>query len=314
MNSFRNILAEVDPRSAEQPAIERLRQIAGDDDVAIHLLLSDSMDASVDYAGDGLEDAQAEYVSRLERWLDEQAGRLGRPDVTTELVWHAPRYEAILDRASAAGADLIMRSARYHSKFERLFVSATDWELIRRAPQTVWLVKHGPADRDEGLKVFAAVDPVHAEERKLGLDRRVLETATGIAEKTGGEAHLFHAWQPGLAMAPAIAASPHIPLPVVRVDARTIEKLRAERESQLDELGQAAGVADEHRHLVEGAVTDALDELVGKYDFDVVVAGGISRGAIERLVIGNTAEAILERADCDVVVVKPAKASREDRD
>lgn len=316
MTAFRKILAEVDPRSQEQLAVERLRQLYRSGTVSVKLLLCDCMDATIEYvaAGDDLQDAQADYVKRLERWLGEQAGRLDGQDVETRLVWHAPRYEAILDEAEADGADLVMRTARHHSKFERLFVSATDWELVRRAPQTVWLVKKKPANADKGLRVLAAVDPVHSEERKVGLDQRVLAIAAELAAPDGGSLRLFHAWQPGLAMAPAIAASPHVPLPVLRVDTRTIDRLRAERQSMLAELGAGAGLPESRTHLVEGAVSDALVELVDEFDIDVVVTGGLSRSRLERLIIGNTAEAILEHADCDVVVVKPSRSSDEEED
>ncbi len=313
MTPFNKILAEVDPRAAAQPALARLRQLTRGGDARIDLVTCDCMDApDVPVADADLEAAQADYAARLERWLDEQAAALGDREVWTQVVWHAPRYEAILDRAKAAGADLVMRSARHHSRLERLLIGATDWELVRHAPQTVWLVKREPVDEDRGLRVLAAVDPVHARERQVGLDRRVVDTAARIAAPDGGELHLFHAWQPGIAMAPAIAAGPHVPLPLINMDPETIDRLRGERQSRLDELAGRAGLPSSRTHLVEGAVTDALDELVRELDVDVIVAGGVARGRLERLVIGSTAEAILEHADCDVVVVKPPSDSKEE--
>lgn len=310
MSAFRSIVVELDPRRQDQPALARIGQLPVDAETAIELLVCDTGESPSTALGPAanLEAARQQYASELDEWLQARAAELAEMDtavgkVTTRIVWHRPRYEAILDRAERAGADLIMRSAHYHSKLERLLVSATDWELIRRAPQTVWLVKKMPAGEQNGLRVLAAVDPFHAEEKELGLDRRVLAAASRIAGG-GKRPQLFHAWQPGLAMAPAVAASPHVPTPIIRVDPDLTERLREQRQHALASLADEFDVPREQIHLVEGAVTDALDELVDSLGIDVVVAGGISRGRIERLIVGNTAEAILEQVDCDVVIVK----------
>lgn len=310
MSTFERILADLDPRDEGQPALDRVRQIANAKGSSVELFHCDSLDHVTGhglFADSRLEESREEYKASLGNWLDEQARVLSEAGIEAKagFAWHAPRYEAILDKAREIEADLVIRGAKAHSKLERLLVSATDWELIRRAPQTVWLVKKRPASTAAGINVVAAVDPVHAEERKVGLDRRILDTAASIAAIGNGALHVFHAWQPGAAIAPAIAAGPHVPMPVVRVDADLIEGMRAERQELLGELSRPFDIAADRVHLREGAVTGELDHVVSEQDIDVVVAGGVSRGRLERLVIGSTAEAILESVDCDVVVVKP---------
>jgi len=46
---------------------------------------------------------------------------------------------------------------------------------------------------------------------------------------------------------------------------------------------------------------EATDELRA----DFLVMGAVSRSAVERLFIGSTAESVLERLGCDVLIVKP---------
>jgi len=312
MSWIRQILADLDPRTDGQPALDRVRQVASASGARVELFLCASLEhttGNLFFDAERIEQTRAEYMAGLEQWLDKCAGALSASgiEVHTSIAWHAPRFEAILDKAREIDADLILRSARAHSKLERLLISATDWELIRRSERTVWLVKRRPASAASAINVLAAVDPLHTEEKKVGLDKRILETAAAIAALTGGELHLFHAWQPGAAIAPAIAAGPHVPMPVVRVDAELIEGMRKEREKLLANLAAPFDLPDERLHLREGAVTDELDEVVDAAQIDVVVGGGVSRGRLERLVIGSTSEAILESVDCDVVVVKPGK-------
>ncbi|MDZ7770773.1 MAG: universal stress protein [Woeseiaceae bacterium] len=312
MRGINTILADLDPSTDGQPALDRLRQVASDGTAKVCLFVCDNVDSR----GGGLffderkmQESRAEYRSNIENWLAKCAENLKKDgiDATTSIAWHSPRYEAILEKAREINADLIIRSARKHSKLERLLISATDWELIRHAPQTVWLVKKRPGPDGARLNALAAVDPVHAEEKKVGLDKLILNAAADIAAPNNGSLHLFHAWQPGAAIAPAIAAGPHVPMPVVRVDSGLVDSMREERQKLLGELAREHSIADSDVHLQEGAVTDTLDDVVDDNAIDVVVAGGVSRGRFERLVIGSTAEAILESVDCDIVIVKSGR-------
>jgi universal stress protein E len=50
---------------------------------------------------------------------------------------------------------------------------------------------------------------------------------------------------------------------------------------------------------------DAIPELVRKLGCDIVVMGAISRSGMKRVVIGNTAERLLDDLPCDLLIVKP---------
>ncbi|MEO0632104.1 MAG: universal stress protein, partial [Planctomycetota bacterium] len=39
---------------------------------------------------------------------------------------------------------------------------------------------------------------------------------------------------------------------------------------------------------------------------DLMVMGAVSRGFLERTFIGNTAEQVLDRMPCDLLIIKPA--------
>ena len=71
--------------------------------------------------------------------------------------------------------------AARHSRFERFFLSATDWELIRHAPQALWLVRHA-AQAGDPCNVLAAVDPSHPDEHKKALDRALLQAAAASGD------------------------------------------------------------------------------------------------------------------------------------
>jgi universal stress protein E len=60
------------------------------------------------------------------------------------------------------------------------------------------------------------------------------------------------------------------------------------------------------RHLIARHAADAIPELARELKAQLVVMGAISRTGIKRLLIGNTAERILDALPCDVLVMKPA--------
>ena len=66
---------------------------------------------------------------------------------------------------------------------------------------------------------------------------------------------------------------------------------------------------DGHRppqlHLVEGNARVAIPELARACEAELIVMGTVGRTGIPGYFIGNTAEAIFGRIDCDILAVKP---------
>jgi universal stress protein E len=61
------------------------------------------------------------------------------------------------------------------------------------------------------------------------------------------------------------------------------------------------------RHLVRGDAFAGIPATARKTRSAIVVMGAVSRTALKRLFIGNTAEKVMDELRCDLLVVKPAK-------
>jgi universal stress protein E len=315
VTAFSRILADIDPegiadRAAALPAIERARQLAAATGASIDLFLcyhTESMADGVLFDNESVARARDVYVQELKDWVESEAEKLRRNgvSVTSHIESHSPRYEAILAKAEEIDADLIVRAVRKRSRFDRLFFAPTDWELIRRAPQLLWLVKKTMDPLASGLRVLAAVDPSHPEEKKAGLDAKLVAIASGLTRLFGGSTHILHAYQPGAMVAPIAAATHHGAVPALQLSSELTSELEKHRRMELSKLSEASGIPEDRVHLVADSTRHALEELVEQLEIDVVVAGAVARGRLERLLIGNTAEAILDDVPCDVVVAKP---------
>lgn len=308
--STQRLLVDIDPARDNGPAIARAAALAKHSGASLELfasVYSHWLTGTPGAADSRVEGSRDTYLRDLNSWLDE----LGRPladaglVVTTHGTWHYPRHEAILDRAVAIDADLVIRVAGQHSRLERLFLSATDWELIRHAPQALWLVR-GSGGPSASFNILAAVDPGHPDEEKAELDQLLLTAACDLHAALPGELHVFNAFVPPTAVTsvPIAAGAGAAAAPIPRIDDELVDEVREMHESRLAELAAAFGLDPERAHLGVGDAAAEIAQAVERLEIDVVVAGAVSRNWLQRWLIGSTTEAIFDAVDCDLYVVK----------
>jgi universal stress protein E len=58
-------------------------------------------------------------------------------------------------------------------------------------------------------------------------------------------------------------------------------------------------------HLYAGFAHDCLQTAAQEHAADFVVMGAVARRGLKRLFIGSTAERVLDRLPCDLVIIKP---------
>ena len=219
--------------------------------------------------------------------------------VSIAAAWDYPPYEAILRRAVAIGADLIVAPRRDRHRLPAL-LGYTDWELLRLSPIPVLLVKTAAPYRRP--TVLAAID-AHA--KPSGLDQRILDYGAQVGRALRGALHVVHAYMPQ-------------PLPpTLTFDTKRREGLLAEAEYEARQTFDHAlvkrAISSLRRHLVRGEPVAVIPATARKTHSAIVVIGAVSRSALKRLFIGNTAESVMDELRCDLLVVKPAKFVRQGR-
>jgi len=58
-------------------------------------------------------------------------------------------------------------------------------------------------------------------------------------------------------------------------------------------------------HLPQGNAQKLIPEMAASRQTDLVVMGTVARTGIPGIIIGNTAEAVLDQLECSVLAVKP---------
>lgn len=239
----------------------------------------------------------AKNQGRLERFAQDKS--LHGVKVTCRAAWDHPPYDAIVRRALATHVDLVVVATHGHRFGARLLLRNTDWELIRHCPVPLLLVKSRRAYQKP--VVLAAVDPFHAHAKPADLDARLLGEASQFAQLLHGSVHVFHAYMPlACVNAFSVATAPPVILPPAVEEAHSQQIARA-----IDRLAEGADIPRARRHIHMGDVASDMSALAHRIRADLVVMGAVSRSALARLFIGNTAERVLDKLSCDVLIVKP---------
>jgi universal stress protein E len=148
--------------------------------------------------------------------------------------------------------------------------------------------------------LMAAVDPGHVNDQSAVLDHRILDVTASMAKQFEAQVHAMRAYFPSTIAAAAAAGMP----PGVGVSAKALAAERDLRRSQIKQITDQYGVADANLHVDAGMAAEYLPRMAAEWHADIVVMGGIARSGLKRVLIGSTAERVLEILPCDALVVR----------
>jgi universal stress protein E len=299
----RVVLVVVDPTASAHPSVERAAWLARHEPAQIELYISDyAPQLAQSRVAAAADDVRATVIDRHRRRLEQLAEPLRAEGLTVAVDARLdhPLHDSIVRKAQDTGADLVIKDTHYQSALKRSIFSNTDWSLIRNCGATLWLVKARPAGRKPCF--VAAVDPLHERDKPAELDNRILLTACTLGATLNGEVHVFHAFDVAAAIAISTdAMSMPIALPLNEL----ADAMRAEHTDAVARLCKQHGLPPERTHVQQGSTRQLLLTLTEQLRADAVVMGAVSRSGLKGLFLGNTAEDVLDRLHCDLIIVKP---------
>jgi nucleotide-binding universal stress UspA family protein len=222
-------------------------------------------------------------------------------------------YLEIIKRVQLYQHDLVVANAVENSlKGPRFFISE-EMQLLRKCPCPVLLINSdqtGPFQRVMATLDFEYYDTPDEEYGPPTLNDEILETAVTIASEDKGRLDVVNIYEvPGEG---AIEAG------WIRMNndnyadyanscqANSERRVGMQVERSKRRLGDNSFEgAQVKTHLVRGRARDAIPDLANDLDTDLIVMGTIGRVGVAGLLIGNTAETILNRIDCSVLALKP---------
>jgi universal stress protein E len=291
----RTILVIVDPNTTtKQPVLERAAWLAERVGADLELFACD-YDWSVETGPVSTiwvpkPGARERLLDRHRQALDVLAAPLRARGltVTVDIVWDYPLEEAIVKKVVARKPWLVAKDVEHHNVVQRTFLSNIDWHVIRNCPVPLLLTKPRPVSGRPN--VMAAVDPLHQHDKPAELDDAIFQFADAFARSIDGTLHVVH----------AIALPRDLDLPP---DVITV--LTRQQRDAMESFLKTHTVERANVHLVEGAAHDCIKRAAEKHGADFVVMGAVARSRLKKLFIGSTAERVLDKLPCDLVIIKP---------
>ena len=195
--------------------------------------------------------------------------------------------------------DLVIKVAEGKGGLKEKLFGTTSLHLMRKCPCPTWILKPG---RIKGYnKILAAVDPMDQDSVKESLNKKIIELATSMAEIEKAELHVMHNWQ---------FLEESLLIHRAGMDRKAVKALANQEKA----LHQKALEALLRRHptkaprilrLYKGNPGEIIPKYAEEYGIDLVVMGTLSRHGVAGLLIGNTAEQVIQKVNSAVLTVKP---------
>ncbi len=312
MKRFNNILFVCE--SAVDGGMALARAVTLAENNQAQLTVVEVMDEPLSIVGAVSGNVSAETIQKA--MLEERQERLKRLietvrtdiHVNTRVLLGTPFLE-IIREVLQGQRDLVIKPAHGDSMLGRIFGS-NDMHLLRKCPCPVWLMK--PTGPKTYRRILAAVDfgKENDKDKKNSLNRQVLEMATSLSHSEFSELHIVHVWR---AYGESALRSGFAQMPEAKLDVY-LDDIQQQHHQWLnglmDDLSawvgeDAVDYVKPRLHLLKGDAKDEIPRLAGELQADLIVMGTLARAGIPGFIMGNTAEAILNRINCSVLAVKP---------
>jgi universal stress protein E len=301
MDRFKNIAIVYAGESNDRAALLRARDIAERNRAKLHVVAAIEPITGVAQLLLG-KDRVEQFVSarqqELQSALDADLKRLGLAQLRLHFLNGAIAVETIRF-IQRTGCDLLVKVRGEPEKNRP--ISTTDRKLLRKCPVPVLLLQGGR--KRKFSRILAAVDPDPDVPMRLDLHDNVLKLAVTMAEREQAFLDIVHVWD---IFSAATLQGPRFKLTAEELKT-IVAKEVAMRRAWIEELlAPYAGINIKTRiHLIQGDPAQVITDLTRQRKSDLLVMGTVARGGLPGLLIGNTAEGVLDSVDCATLTIKP---------
>lgn len=300
MPTFKKILVVVDSSQPEHPELQRAMQLAQHGGVRLYLLdvMKDVSFTIRLLSRDYLhihELLTQEKREQLQKLIEQCRGH--SIDADGEVL-EGVSSQVTIKVAQRIGADLIVRSTKGKGSRQSGHLGTSSQKLIQRPPCPIWLAD--PAREPNCRTILATVDASPGDEAHQQLNRRILKIAITLADRERAKLLVSYVW--------SLYGSEMLKHRMPPSEFETLIKFNRQQHREsfnalLSEFDLHAG--GPAARMLEGEPSLAIPELCEKEDADLLICGTVARQGISGLLLGNTAERIVQRVPCSILAVTP---------
>ncbi len=203
-------------------------------------------------------------------------------------------WQELLREAVTNEYDLMIVGSHQQHELGRLLLGNTGRRLIRKSPCPVWVTS--PVEDGKVRRILVPTDFSETADEAIKL-------AHSLAQRLEADLHVLHVAE--------YHFEPQIRDLIISID--EVEEYRSrlhrDAERQLNETVSRCGLDDEvaldHRHVARGAPDSMIRDAVKDLSIDLVVMNTLGRSGLKGLLVGNTAEQVLNHLTCSILAIKP---------
>lgn len=220
--------------------------------------------------------------------------------IETHVVAGRPR-DSIIALVKELQCDLVIKLADPSGAIARNQLTGNDLALLRKCPVPLLMMADKPPLPENSGRIMVAFDAGDAEDDTSNLNRRLFQYGLYLANQEQARLHFVSVWN----------------LPVSRLALHTLsddelcelqettrKRYQSKQSELLAEFGLDEDSANIHVHLVRGQPAHEIQRLANDIDVDLIVMGTLGRHS-DSMIIGSTAENILNNIYCSILAVKP---------
>ena len=299
--NYQKILAVIEPELSTQKSLARAIEIASMNGASITAFLSIydfSYAMTTMLSMDERENMRQAVIDDRTEWLVDLVSEKfshHKVSIDVKIVWHNRPYESIIYEVIDKGYDLIVKGTQQHDSLKSVIFTPTDWHIMRKAPVPVLLVKEH--DWPCGGQILAAINVGVDDDNHISLNEEITKQALHFAKLLSSNVHLVNSF-PGT---PA-----NIVIEIPEFDPTTYdESAKLHHEQCMQVHSEKHHINKQHCHVAIGLPEDVITQYAAQLDAELVVLGTIGRQGISAALLGNTAEHVIDKLNCDVLTIKP---------
>lgn len=237
---------------------------------------------------------QAGLKIQAQKWLKSFLHEHDDYPINIDVRWKKHLFEAVIDAVHEHHFDLVLKAPERHSLMDRIF-TPIDWNLLRHCPAPVMLVRNENPWKNN--RVIASIDATSQDEGHKRINDNILTFAENLADHFDTELHIVNAYpivNVAFAMVPEVTAPDDLH-----------NYVQKQHEEACQQWADKYNISNDLIHVREGAPEIVVSELADQVQAELVIIGSIGRSGLTGVLIGNTAELLLDKLRCDILVIKP---------
>ena len=303
---FKNILVVLNPENEKQYALARavrlIKEQKNETKVKITALLTVydlSYEMSALLSSDERQEMHKSAIEQQRQAVNYYLDKYADPEIefNAQIVWNNNEAEAIHEEIEKNKYDLVVKYTKAEESLSSLIFTPIDWQLLRKSTVPVLMVRDG--DWKHQRRILIAVNVSGEQEAQDQFNRELVKTGMELAEKLNrGNVHLVAAY-------PAAPINVALDLPKFSLS-NYDQTIRGQHLLNMKALRQEFGINEDHTHVLEGFPEDVIPKVAKEIEAELVILGTVGRTGLSAALLGNTAEHVISKLNCNLLAVKPS--------